>query len=154
MKHNIIFIIISCFLILFSWRIEAADMACAFKNEKQAFDLRAMQSHLMVAALSCGERSSYNNFIKEHNSEFIQSGRYFKSYFRRNYKDDAERQMNKFITTLANESSKKSLDTSSSKFCAEASQIFSKIRFIRAGGTYFFAADKKFSGLHKISQCN
>lgn len=154
MKYNIVVGFISCILIVFSAHIVNADMACALRNEKQALDIRAMQSHLMVAALSCGERNNYNKFIKEHSGELIQNGGYLKKYFKRNYKDNAEGQMNKFITALANESSKKSLDTNSDKFCAEANQMFSRVRTAKVSRVSDFAADKKFTSLHKVIQCN
>ena len=131
-----------------------AKMACAMKDEKSAFDTRAMQSQLMVAALSCGEHQKYNDFIKKFRDELIASGKGLKSYFARNYSRDADFQMNKFITFLANEASKKSLDSNSEKFCAESSNLFSKLKEINSKNRLEFASSENFSRLHKINSCD
>lgn len=154
MKYSVAIICTGLSLIIFPIYDAKAKMACASKDEKKAFDTRALQSHLMVAALSCDERQDYNVFIKKHSSELIKNGEYIKTYFKRNYERNADIQMNQFITALANASSKKSLDTNSDKFCAQAVRIFKQVSAVRINKISDFAARPDFANLHKVTECN
>ncbi len=131
-----------------------AKMACAFKDEMLALDTRAMQSQLMVAALSCGEHKKYNEFVKKFSADLIESSSNLKNYFSRNYKSDAEGQMNKFITALANEASKKSLNQNSDKFCAAESKLFEEIKIVKKQKVSEFAKKREFASLHNVSSCD
>ena len=154
MKLNVA-IALTCFLSLACIASTAdAGKACALENEKLALDTRAMQSRLMVAALSCGERQKYNSFIKQFQSELINGGKDLKKYFIRNYNADAEKQMNKFITSLANEASKNSLNNNPENFCAGESKLFDQINVSSRYNVLKLASSQEFSDMHKISSCN
>jgi len=129
-------------------------MACALKSEKQALDMRALQSELMVSALSCGERDNYNQFVKEHKDYLIKNSTLLKSYFQRNYHSSAEFQMNKFITELANASSRKSLGRYQEGFCESAKEIFHQVQSVKVNKISDIASKEEFSSMHNIVECN
>ncbi len=154
MKNHIVIAFVLLIILACAAHIAEAKMACAFKNEKNALDARAMQSQMMVAALSCGNQQKYNSFIKKFQAEFIECGKNLKTYFTRNYHNDADRQMNKFITSIANEASKKSLDQNSEQFCAEANHLFDKIQSSGKQNVLELASMQEFASLHPIKSCD
>ena len=42
---------------------------CMLAAERTAFDIRALQSQLMIDALKCGQRDGYNTFIRRHRGD-------------------------------------------------------------------------------------
>lgn len=134
--------------------ISVAAKKCADKNEKAALDLRAMQSQLMVAALSCNQHEAYNRYIKKFSRELSQQGRAFEHYFRRIYSQKAPYEMNRFITTLANASSKQSLRLNDEEFCQTSSYLFKELLTSDVKKIRYLAGDRQFEGLHGIGVCD
>jgi hypothetical protein len=78
----------------------AKDVArCASVEEANAFQLRALQSQLMVAALSCNQQTAYNTFVEKFRPTLASAGRTMQGYYTRN---GGEAAMNRFVTSLAN----------------------------------------------------
>lgn len=90
-----------------------------------SIEVRRLQTNLMVAALSCGARSQYNAFIQTHRSSLQSYGKAIKAEFRRRYGHAGRKQLNSFITRLANEASARS-NADRDAFCADASALFAK----------------------------
>lgn len=152
---NLAFVILVSILVQLLPGVASAKLYCALANEKHALDTRALQSHFMVAALACGEQKKYNSFVKKFQTELVESGKYLKDYFRRNYSgNESENKMNQFITALANETSKRSLEKNSARFCAEAIELFKKTESGRIKRAYDLAVQSGFEKVHKISACN
>ncbi len=132
----------------------SAKNICANGSEKLAFDIRAAQSYLMVSALSCGWQKDYNNFVKRFSSQLVYNNSILKKYFDRSYNKNSESHLNKFITNLANESSKQSLSVSLKQFCKESNGIFKQALSTKPSKIKELAANPLFTNLHKIKQCN
>jgi hypothetical protein len=80
---------------------DARDVArCVSAEEADAFQLRALQNRLMVAALSCNQQSAYNTFVERFQPELTSAGRSMQSYYRRTGGGDAA--LNRHMTELAN----------------------------------------------------
>jgi hypothetical protein len=89
-------------LLAFTAPASAALPACANETERQAMAVRALQSYFMVAGVACNQAAAYNKFITKYQSPVSAYGSALKSYFTRVYSGSAERQLNDFITGLAN----------------------------------------------------
>lgn len=100
---------------------------CAQPKEMEAIRIRALQTELMMAGLSCNGQRHYNRFVQNYRSELKQYARILRGYFVRGYGDDAENEMNQFITQLANESSKRSLQNGAKSFCLDARGLFKTV---------------------------
>jgi hypothetical protein len=72
------------------------------------FEVRRLQSTLMVAALRCDARPHYNEFVTVHKSALQENGRTLKQEFQRRHGRAGQREMDKFVTVLANEASARS----------------------------------------------
>lgn len=95
----------------------------AMSDAELAFEVRRLQSSLMVAALTCKARPEYNSFVKAHQKSLQHNAHTLKQEFHRRHGRAGEREMNKFITRLANEESARS-NANRSAFCSEASTVF------------------------------
>ncbi|MBL0319687.1 MAG: hypothetical protein IPP74_10440 [Alphaproteobacteria bacterium] len=136
----------------FTFMVPAQSMAtpCATSTEKEAMDFRAMQSMLMVAALSCHQQSHYNNFVSHNKSELVENANVLKSYFHRVYGRGANDKMNSFITTLANEASKRSLSSSSESYCMQTERVFSQVLEDRSAK---LSKANDYATLHGVQAC-
>lgn len=104
----------------------AASVPCAQPEEMQAIRIRALQTELMLAGLSCNGRQHYNHFVRSFRSELKTYATALRSYFHRAYGKSGENEMNQFITRLANESSTRSVH-GADVFCSNAREWFSTV---------------------------
>lgn len=100
----------------------SAALPCGDESELEAHRIRALQTQLMVAALSCGKQKEYNAFVRSHKSELQEHGRIFQSYFTRTHGAKGESAMNRYVTQLANQFAKQSAKSGVSAFCKEVSE--------------------------------
>jgi hypothetical protein len=101
----------------------AAIAACLQPAEKTAFDVRALQSQLMVVALTCQQQDDYNNFVRRHMNELNSAQRGVTSYHRRVHGAQHQRQLDLYITNLANSQMQAGI-TRGSFFCREQAPLF------------------------------
>jgi hypothetical protein len=101
----------------------ASRQACMQPAEKTAFDIRALQSQLLVAALACGQHDNYNAFVRKNQAELGTAFRTLATYFRRTQGAQHQRQLDQYITELANSQSRVSIDRGSF-FCNEQGPLF------------------------------
>lgn len=80
----------------------AARPACASDSERTAMLVRGLQSYFMMAGVGCNQGAAYNKFVTANQSQISAQGHVLKSYFQRVYGKDAERNLNDFVTELAN----------------------------------------------------
>ncbi len=103
--------------------IASAQQACVQPTEKTAFDIRALQSQLLVAALACGQHDDYNAFVRKNQAELATAFRNLAAHFRRTAGNQHQRQLDQYITELANSQSRVSIDRGSF-FCREQVPLF------------------------------
>jgi hypothetical protein len=108
----------------------AQAATCSPTMDRLPFQFRALQSRLMVAALTCDVRSQYNDFVVRFQSALARNGRALDSLFRRLYGAAAERHLNRFITELANDASIDSIGNRE-HFCADAQATFIRLAGLR-----------------------
>ncbi|MGH8488270.1 MAG: hypothetical protein ACREXS_05230 [Gammaproteobacteria bacterium] len=99
---------------------------CTDPVEQTALDTRALQTELMVAALSCGNRIHYNAFVRKYRGDLVKHGRSLRSFFQRKHGAAGQKNLNTFITRLANEASQRSSITHAA-FCANSSSLFNRL---------------------------
>ncbi len=149
MKNILIFVLVFLYA-----NTALAKNICANRNEMSTFDVRAAQSYLMISALSCGLQKDYNNFVKRFSSQLVDNNNNLKKYFDKNYHKHSDSQLNKFITNLANESSKQSLKVTLKQFCKESNNVFKQALATKPSKIKEFVTNPLFTNLHKIKQCN
>ena len=101
-----------------------ASGACANSVEMAALNSRVLQSDLMVAALACQQKTQYNAFVRKYQSELVDRGETLQGYFKRVHGGSSTQQLNRFVTSLANDSSQHSLNSSEKDFCRKSLAVF------------------------------
>jgi len=101
----------------------ASAQVCVQPAEKTAFDIRALQSQLMVAALSCGLQDDYNAFVRKYQGDLATAFRNVHGHFRRTSGSRHQTAVDQYITNLANGQSQLSI-ARGSFFCREQAPLF------------------------------
>lgn len=96
---------------------------CASDRDIAALDARVLQTELMVAALSCGEKQRYNSFVTSYQAVLADRGQALQQMFRRAHGPAAETRLNAFITKLANDTSQQIRDKGD-EYCIFAGELF------------------------------
>jgi hypothetical protein len=130
----------------------AMAVVCASPSEEAALRARVVQSQLMVAALSCSQRSGYNAFVRKFERQLVRQGQALRFFFKRTYGKSAKDRLNRFVTSLANEASERSLGMGT-QFCAEAAKLFVELKEISPREFQAFVARQQFAGAHGIEAC-
>jgi hypothetical protein len=114
---------------------------CADPNEANAFRVRSLQNHLMVAALTCDQREKYNAFVGRFNDVLSSNGRTIKHYFQGAWGSRSNGQLDDYVTLLANRTSMQSLDDRAG-FCQAASEMLDHVLTLDAQGLLTFSSTK------------
>lgn len=101
----------------------AIAQSCVQPAERAAFEVRALQSQLMVAALTCNRDNDYNAFVRKFQADLGASYRTIQGHFRRTAGGGHQRAMDGFITQLANEQSQEGV-RAGSHFCRLVTPLF------------------------------
>ena len=131
----------------------AAEAACARSSELSGLQARVLQTELMVAALSCDEATRYNAFVTRFKGELMVQSKRMQQYFARVHGKRATKELNAFVTELANNSSQRSL-TQAAQFCPQAAAMLDHVLEIEPRQFASFAAQQSFSDAHGIDSCD
>ena len=118
--------------------VAEAATKCATVKERTAMRVRVMQTELMVAALSCRAvpgrdfTGQYNAFVQRHGEKLVSNGRVLTSYFQTRYGEGYRKKLAAFITALANDASRRSMN--SATFCDESVQLFQEVGAVDRNG--------------------
>ena len=100
----------------------AKDAAnCVSSEESAAFQMRDLQSRLMVAALSCNQLTAYNSFMERFRPTLATAGRQLVSYYQRT--GGGEPALNRHLTEMANAAGL-SRASAPEEFCADTWAMF------------------------------
>ena len=130
----------------------ASAASCATQMEKIALNTRVLQTDLMVAALTCSQRSQYNNFVTKFKPVLIKNGKTLQAYFHRVYGGKSANELNVFITQIANDASTMSTRSLATEFCASSAALFEKTAKMKEKELDDLTADERFNR-HGINTC-
>lgn len=130
----------------------AAGSACATAADEAAINTRVLQTELMVAALSCGEKDRYNAFVTTFKDQLSYNGQALRTMFKRVHGARGDYEMNAFVTRLANDASQRN-STSRAGYCASASQTFSEALATSPRDFKRLTAKPELGGLHGFARC-
>ncbi|MGB8274497.1 MAG: hypothetical protein WCF16_04405 [Alphaproteobacteria bacterium] len=132
---------------------DAAAATCSLAAEQAAIDSRALQSELMVAALSCGQSGQYNAFVTKFGPQLAANGNALRQYFGRAFGANGETQMNAFVTRLANYASTRATTRGTPAFCADSAALFGQVLAAAPNDLVAVAARQPFAGDSGITPC-
>ena len=113
--------------LLVSLPAHAADTASASSckrtaDEKSVF-MRALQTDLMVAALTCNSSDQYNSFIHQFQPVLIKDNKTLAAYFKKRHGKSGTTEMNAFVTHLANDESQRSIAEGTAQYCDDSGKL-------------------------------
>jgi hypothetical protein len=114
----------------------AAMAACPGQPEREAHQVRLLQTELMVAALSCkhGEASAYgeqyNAFVTKFRGPLKQNAAVLKAEYRRSYGAKHEAALDRYVTQIANAASERSLHLPN--YCLAVGPLFDQVLALKA----------------------
>jgi hypothetical protein len=100
--------------------VGAFAQACMQPAEKTAFDIRALQSQMMVVAITCGQQDDYNRFVTSNQADLASAFRTVGNHFRR--VGGGQRAQDSFITELANRQAQVAI-TQGTLFCQNQASL-------------------------------
>lgn len=107
---------------------QARPAVCLQPAEQTAFQVRALQSQLMVVAITCGNQDEYNRFVTTNQPDLAAAYRSVASHFRR--VGSGQRGTDAFITDLANRQSQVAI-TQGTLFCRNQTPLFQQVAALR-----------------------
>ncbi|WP_426956864.1 hypothetical protein [Muricoccus radiodurans] len=104
-----------------------AQQACLSPSERVAFDVRALQSQMMVAMLQCGQeqQTAYGQFTTRYDAQLKEAFRGLQSHYRRVAGARGERAVDTYVTQLANVQSGDA-SRQGSNFCRNMAPVFAQ----------------------------
>lgn len=125
---------------------------CAKPHEQTALNARALQIELMVAALSCRHQALYNGFVRKFRGQLAEQGRSLRSFFERQHGAQGRKNLNAFITQLANGASRRSYNERVA-FCVRASALFDQLLNSKPANFDVLLESAAFTRDHDIPSC-
>lgn len=104
----------------------ANALTCPALDEQNSLTVRALQAKLMVAALSCSARDDYNQFVRRYTPHLANHAVSLRKWFRKLHANRHTREINRFVTQLANDASMRSIGDRPD-FCAKSRIAFSSL---------------------------
>ena len=99
---------------------------CEPVADRAAIETRIYQTDLMVSALSCGEQERYNSFVQRYKEHLVANGKNLQDFFKRTYAGNAKKELNAYVTQVANDASKRSI-ANIRTFCEDTGRQFTSI---------------------------
>ncbi|CAH2602143.1 conserved exported protein of unknown function [Rhodovastum atsumiense] len=109
---------------------QAAEQ-CLQAAEKTAFEVRALQSQLMVAALTCGQQDDYNAFVQRSQPVLMGAYQQIAAHFERLYGGAGEEQRDAYLSELANVQSQ-DMARRGNLFCRSMTGFFQQALMLRS----------------------
>ena len=132
----------------------ANAQTCADRGAREALEMRVLQSELMVAALTCNQRPSYNAFVTTFKPYLKTQGQELRTYFTEAFgPNTGPKRLNDMVTRLANVASQNSLTQPTSAFCAQARQRFDAVLNATPQKLAQMARSNPAAGSHGVKAC-
>jgi hypothetical protein len=132
-----------------------AAPACIRADERAALAVRAVQTDLMVAALSCNFRPAYNEFVLRFRPALDRHTEIVHRYFRRAYGSHATSEATRYFTRFANRTSLEGV-ADLDRFCDRSAAVLSSVRNVAPRGLDAFARtqDAALRAEHDFDACD
>jgi hypothetical protein len=130
----------------------AAAAVCVVPAQENALQVRMLQNELMVAALTCNQKAAYNGFVMRFKPQLSTEGKHLQSFFSQQYGSRSTKELNGFITRIANESSRRGM-VQRGAFCRQAENIHSGSVNLNPAGLASYAKQFSFAGNHGFALC-
>jgi hypothetical protein len=130
----------------------AGRLACVSPRDEVTLNARVLQTELMVAALACGEQQRYNAFVTTFRGEIAAQSSSLRRLFGRAYGSAGTRELNAFVTRLANDAAGRSA-AAAGRYCALTGALMAEALATRPGDFERLTRSPGISGRHGFPRC-
>ncbi|MBO6948990.1 MAG: hypothetical protein JJ855_13495 [Rhodospirillales bacterium] len=130
----------------------AVAATCNDGSDKAAFHVRALQTDLMVAALTCEARPEYNSFVRKFRASLVDHGMALKVLFKHLHGGKAEKALNAYVTALANRASQRSI-SHRDQYCERTLRTFTALQGLKPAQLASFSMQRPVSDVDVPSTC-
>ena len=131
-----------------------AAQSCLRAPERDAINVRLLQTELMVAALSCQGSdypSHYNDFVRKFTPELVSHSKALKDFFDRRHSAKSRNELDSFVTRIANMASLRSMQTS--EFCEKSGTLIHEVLTLSPVDLASYSTNKGFADTDSIVGC-
>jgi len=107
-----------------------AQLQCLTPQEREAVDVAALRSELMVLATGCHNDDGYNAFIRKYQTDLMGNEKAIGDIFKRKYGKRAQQEHDRFTTELSNAESSAGLHLGTD-FCPHNGLILKEVMALR-----------------------
>jgi hypothetical protein len=124
-----------------------ANSRCLTPVERTAFEVRMLQTELMVATLTCRGVNNrdfagqYATFVNRHREGLKSHSNVFQGHFKRSYGGGGQVQLDRYVTSLANDYSRSSM-TGAGAFCDQQGPLFDRATTVQPQELHRFASER------------
>lgn len=104
----------------------AQRQSCAQPAEQLALAVQALKSQMMVIAITCNQANDYNQFVTRFQRDLQGHGRNLIAHFRRVYGNQGQRELDAYVTNLANAQSQEGI-RQGSLFCSNQASLVQQL---------------------------
>jgi hypothetical protein len=130
-----------------------ADDACHRTADEKSVYMRALQTNLMVSALTCSISDQYNTFIHQFQPVLIKDAKQLTAYYKKRHGKAGATELNAFVTHLANDESERSIQEGQAQYCDEAAKLFAAVMALQSNQVEDFSTQMTISADAPVKPC-
>jgi hypothetical protein len=131
----------------------AFAVQCLTPTEKIAFDVRALQTELMITALSCGRDNDYSAFVSSHQRDLAAAYDRITRHFARVYGGDGQQRGDTYLTDIANAQSHEKGE-SNRRFCNRMQPLlYQAMRSLTMDDMAHLVIEWHLTSPHPLAEC-
>jgi hypothetical protein len=124
---------------------------CVSPHEREAFEVYAFRTQVLVGAQSCRMTDRFNKFATKFRGELTTQGRTLRSYYQKKYGKSGDANLDKFVTELANTSFVDGSQTND--ICTETTTLLDSLMAAKIGQLAAFSAQHPTRALPAMESC-
>jgi hypothetical protein len=128
-----------------------AISACISQRERQAYEVYALRTEVLVGAQSCRMTDRFNIFATKFTRELTSEGRALRSHYLKTYGKGGDKALDDFVTRMANNSFVEGSGTGN--LCATTTALFEDVMALPVGELAAYSHHHQLRGLPAMEVC-
>jgi hypothetical protein len=125
--------------------------ACISPRERQAYEVYALRTDVLVGAQSCRMTDRFNVFVTKFTRELTAEGRELRAYYQKTYGKGGDSHLDDFVTQLANTSFVEG--SGGGNLCATTTALFDDVMAVPVGQLAVFSRTRHARALPVMDVC-
>lgn len=125
--------------------------ACISPRERQAYEVYALRTEVLVGAQSCRMTDRFNVFATKFTRELTVEGRALRSYYLKTYGKGGDKALDDFVTRIANNSFVEGSGTGN--LCATTTALFEDVMALPVGKLAVYSREHQPRALPVMEVC-